>query len=280
MQGVRERDAAAPAGPGDAALTGRRCPREALPAGGRADRRRGALLLAAAVLASGCVGPVLGLYPPRPGEAVRSVWVVNHGWHTGIVVRRQDVPGGLWPQLRDFADSELVEVGWGDRDFYMAPAGTSGMTLKAALRPGPSVLHVVGFSGPVEHYFAAGEIVELKLSAPGFARLAAFVGDAYAKDEAGAVVRLGPGQYPNSRFYLARETYHALKTCNTWTAKALRAAGCPITPLYALTAGNVMYQAAAFCGGATAGPPPGPASNGVDAQRARVLAIVSVRSGS
>ncbi len=248
MQGVRERDPAS-AGRGDGALTGHGVSREAVPAEGRADRRRGALLLAAAVLASGCVGPILGLYPPRPGEAVRSVWVVNHGWHTGIVVRRLDVPDGLWPQLRDFTDSEFVEVGWGERDFYMAPAGTSGMALKAVLLPSSSVLHVAGLSGPVERYFAAGEIVELRLSAPGFARLAAFVGDAYAKDEAGAVIRLGPGQYPRSRFYLSRETYHALKTCNTWTAKALRAAGCPITPLYALTASNVMYQAAAFCGG-------------------------------
>lgn len=207
-----------------------------------------ALLLASAVLGSGCVGPVHGLYPPRPGEAVRSVWVVSHGWHTGIVVRRQDVPDGLWPQLRDFAGSELVEVGWGDRDFYMAPAGTSGMALEAALRPGPSVLHVVGFRGSVERLFAAS-VVEIRLSGRGVEQLAAFIEAAYAKDAAGAVIPLGPGQHPGSRFYLARERYHALKTCNVWTARALRAGGCPITPLYAVTAGNVLYQAAAFCGG-------------------------------
>jgi len=195
------------------------------------------------------VGPVQGLYPPGEGDAVRSVWVVNHGWHTGIVVRRQDVPGDRWPQLRDFTEFQFVEVGWGDRDFYMAPAGTSGMALRAALLPSSSVLHVAGFGGPVERDFAASEVVEIKLSRRGLEKLAAFIGDAYAKDEAGAVIRLGPGQYPQSRFYLARETYHALKTCNTWTAKALRSAGCPITPFYALTAGNVMYQAAAFCGG-------------------------------
>ena len=209
----------------------------------------GALLLAAAVLAAGCVGPVHGLYPPGEGESVASVWVVSHGWHTGIVVRKQDVPDGLWPQLRDFADFHFVEVGWGERDFYMAPAGTSGMALRAALLPSSSVLHVAGFGGPVERDFAASEIVEIRLSRRGLEKLAAFIGDAYAKDEAGAVIRLGPGQYPQSRFYLARETYHVLKTCNTWTAKALRSAGCPITPFYALTAGNVMYQATAFCGG-------------------------------
>ena len=136
----------------------------------------------------------------------------------------------------------------------MAPAGTSGMALRAAFVPSSSVLHVAGFGGPVERYFAASEVVEIKLSRRGLEKLAAFIGDAYATDEAGAVIRLGPGQYPQSRFYLARETYHALKTCNTWTAKALRSAGCPITPFYALTAGNVIYQATAFCGGTRVGP--------------------------
>ena len=195
------------------------------------------------------MGPVQGLYPPGEGDAVRSVWVVNHGWHTGIVVRRQDVPGDRWPQLRDFTEFQFVEVGWGDRDFYMAPAGTSGMALKAALWPGSSVLHVAGLSGSAERLLRTLDAVEIRLSSRGIETLAAFIEAAYATDAAGAMIPLGPGQHAGSRFYLARERYHALKTCNVWTARALRAGGCPITALYALTAGNVMYQAAAFCGG-------------------------------
>jgi uncharacterized protein (TIGR02117 family) len=153
----------------------------------------------------------------------------------------------VWPQVRDFADFQLVEVGWGEREFYMAPAGTSGMALRAALRPTSSVLHLVGFDGGVERFFPASQAVEIKLSGRGLERLTKFVEDAYATDAAGAVIRLGPGQYPNSRFYLAREPYHLFRTCNVWTARALRAAGCPITPFYAVTAGNVLYQATAFC---------------------------------
>ncbi len=215
----------------------------------------GALLLGAIVLASGCAGPVDALYPAREGEAVTAIWVVSHGWHTGIVVRREDVPDGLWPQLRDFADSELVEIGWGERDFYMAPAGTSGMALRAALWPASSVVHVAGFRGAAERYFPASEVVEIKLSRRGFEKLATFIQDAYATEPANGAISLGPGQYPNSRFYLARERYHALKTCNSWTAKALRSAGCPVIPFYALTAGSVIHQATERCGGARVGPP-------------------------
>jgi uncharacterized protein (TIGR02117 family) len=211
-------------------------------------RRLGRALVLSALLglASGCVGPVRGLYPPAPGEAVKSVYVVNHGWHTGIVVRRHDVAEALWPELGDFADSEYVEVGWGDRDFYQALEATSGQALKAILWSTASVLHVAGFSAPPERAFPGRDIVEVTLLERSLERLVVFIRDAYARDEAGRAIPLGPGQYSYSRFYLAREKYFLLKTCNNWTARALRAAGFPITPLYAVTARNVMYQAGQF----------------------------------
>ena len=192
--------------------------------------------------AAGCAKSIEGLYPPAPAELVQPIYVINHGWHTGIAVRRAGIPEGVWPEHADLADSEYLEVGWGNREFYMAPEGTPGLALKAALWPTPSVLHVAGFDGPVPQFFRQREIVEILVSARGFQRLAAFIGDAYAKDGAGRTMVLGQGQYANSRFYAAREKYSLLKTCNTWTARALRSAGLPITSLYAVSAGNVMAQ--------------------------------------
>jgi len=37
-----------------------------------------------------------------------------------------------------------------------------------------------------------------------------------------------------------------LNTCNTWVAKALRSAGCPITPAYCITRGPLLYQTKKF----------------------------------
>jgi uncharacterized protein (TIGR02117 family) len=200
-------------------------------------------LVVFSAVATGCVKSIAGLYPPAPADLVKPIYVINHGWHTGIAVRRADLPEGVWPELPDVADSEYVEVGWGNREFYMAPEGTLGLALKAVLWPTPGVLHVVGFDGPVQEFFRQREIVEILVSDRGFQRLAAFIGDAYAKDGSGRGMILGRGQYANSRFYAAREKYSLLKTCNTWTARALRSAGLPITSLYAVSAGNVMEQA-------------------------------------
>lgn len=194
-------------------------------------------------LVAGCAGPVSGLYPPDSDQRVKSLWVVSHGWHTGVVVRRADVPEAVWPEGHDLPGSEFIEVGWGNEEFYRAPRGTVWLALKAVIRPTPSVLHVVAFDGPVGRSLGARDVVELRVSEPGFRRLAAFLEQAYGRDPSGRAVPLGPGLYWQSRFYRARESYSLLRTCNAWTARALRATGAPITPLYALTADGVMAQA-------------------------------------
>jgi uncharacterized protein (TIGR02117 family) len=204
-----------------------------------------AILVAGPVLValvSGCAGPVRGLYPPAAGEHVKSVWVVNHGWHTGVAVRRDDIPEGVWPEHLDFPRSEFIEVGWGNEEFYVAPRGTVWLALKAVVKPTPSVLYLVAFDDLMGRSLRSRDIIELRIAEPGLRRLATFLEEAYARDALGRAIPLGRGQYWKGRFYRARERYFLLKTCNTWTAEALRTTGAPITPLYALTAGNVMAQ--------------------------------------
>jgi uncharacterized protein (TIGR02117 family) len=196
----------------------------------------------AVVVVAGCLGPVAGLYPPSPHEPRRVVWVVDHGWHAGVVLRGADVPTDVWPERRDFPTARFLEVAWGDRDFYTAPEGSIGLALKAAFGSRHSVLHVVGFSLPVVEYFPASAVVELELSRPGFDALARFVDGAHARAGEGRAPRLGVGLYGDSGFYPARGRYSLMNTCNTWTASALRAAGCPITPLWATTAGGLLRQ--------------------------------------
>jgi len=217
-------------------------PHDRRTAGPRGETRGLVAATVLVALVSGCVGPVRGLYPPGAGESVKSVWVVDHGWHTGVAVRRDDIPEGVWPEHLDFPRSEFIEVGWGNEEFYVAPRGTLWLALKAVVRPTPSVLYLVVFDGLVGRSLGNRDIIELRISEPGFRRLAAFLEGAYARDALGRAIPLGRGQHWNGWFYRARERYSLLKTCNTWTAEVLRTTGAPITPLYALTAGNVMAQ--------------------------------------
>jgi uncharacterized protein (TIGR02117 family) len=202
------------------------------------------LLLAIAGLAvAGCLGPIRDLYPPRAGEGTVIVQVVKHGWHSGLVIERDAIAPAIWPAQVRFPAGRFLEIGWGDRAFYQSPTAGSGLALRAAFASEGSVLHVTGLDRPPAEAFPAGEIVSVVITRRGAEALGHFVSGAYARDAAGAPVDLGPGLYPGSRFYAATGRYSLIYTCNTWIADALRAAGCPITPTWALTASNLIAQA-------------------------------------
>jgi uncharacterized protein (TIGR02117 family) len=204
------------------------------------------------VVAGGCLAPVADLSRPLGDEPAVAVWVLDHGWHTAIVVRRADLELGLWPEVDDFPAATFVEVAWGDRDFYMATPATPWLAIKAAFLAAGSVLHVVGFDAPMAAHFPESEIVELRLSRRGFDALTRFVGEEYQRDREGRPLRLQRGLYGASWFYAARGTYHLFNTCNTWVARALRAAGLAVTPTGVITAGGVMEQARRAAGGRAA----------------------------
>jgi hypothetical protein len=193
------------------------------------------------LLSAGCAGPVKSLYPPAAGERTRPIYVINHGaLHTGIAVKRSDIPPGAWPANRDYARSKYLEVGWGDDDGYRKPL-TAAIALKALAGSRRTVLLAHGFSKVGEKMNAPRfTVIQVDLSDRGLARLCAHIEKTYALDEAGRPIRLGEG------WYRARGTYSAFHTCNTWAAEGLRQAGCPITPAYCLMPGPLLSQVRRF----------------------------------
>src|SRR3954466_5018142 len=102
-----------------------------------------ALALLVLVLATvGGRGPAEARYPPRQGEHVVEVLVVNNHWHTGFVLSYAQLSPRLRRLLASFRDERWVEIGWGDAAFYPAPRATSGLALHAMCFSRGSVLHV------------------------------------------------------------------------------------------------------------------------------------------
>ena len=205
-----------------------------------------AVLLSAIALAVACYTPVPDFSPRSAGEPSVAIWVLGHGWHTAIVVRRADVDRAMWPDVDDFPAATFIEVAWGDREFYMATPATVWMAITAAFTTGRSVLHVVALDAPVAVYFPRSEIVELHVSRSGFQALTRFISEEHQRDAEGRSVRLQPGLYGASWFYTARSRYSLSNTCNTWVARALETAGLPVTPSGVITASGVMQQVAAL----------------------------------
>ncbi|MFZ0255681.1 MAG: DUF2459 domain-containing protein [Gammaproteobacteria bacterium] len=173
----------------------------------------------------------------------RTIYVLSHGWHTGIALRYADIPAQLWPEKSDFVGRAYLEVGWGDEAFYRAPKVTLGMALRAALMPTQSVLHVVGFDRSVSEYFVNSDIVALRVSVQGAVDLVRFIHTSLVRPHGQRAQPLGPGLYGESWFYPAKGRYSVFYNCNHWVAEGLRRAGVPMNVDTAMTAGNVIYQA-------------------------------------
>lgn len=177
-------------------------------------------------------------------QSAHVVYVTGHGWHTGLVLRTNDIPAGVLPEILDFQGTDFVEFGWGDEGFYRAKKITPGLIAKAALVPTSSVLHLAGFRGQVEEFFTASDLVELTLDDTQFESLCEYLSATFDRDQVPA--NLGEGLYGHSRFYRARGSYYFPKTCNVWTAGALKESGFPLRTVTAVTAEGVLKQSRRF----------------------------------
>jgi len=176
------------------------------------------------------------------GEKLKNVFVAHDYWHAGLVVKKADVPVVLLPEVRDFPWAEYLEFSWGDKDYFPAPDPGIGLALKAAFWSSGSVLHVVGFNGPVRNYYPAAAILEINVSEQHLQQLIKFVSDTFSRSRSSEPAYARPGLSSNARFYSAKGKFSIFRTCNTWVAEALRAAGLPVNSHYVITAGSLSDQ--------------------------------------
>jgi hypothetical protein len=120
------------------------------------------------------------------------------------------------------------------------------LALQAAFSSRGSVLHVVGFDPSPRVFFPASEIVAVALSPEGYDAIAGFIHAAYALDAERRPIVVAPALYGQGSFYRARGRYRLLENSNTWTARALLAAGCPIDPAHTPTAGSLLAAVRRF----------------------------------
>lgn len=202
------------------------------------------LVLAVATIATARSGDSK-LFPAK-AEAIEVV-LISNGYHAGLAVPRE----ALWELasrqgLRSlisvstrFQHYGWLEVGWGDAEFYQSTVEPGdiqvGLAAKALLGLGDgAVLHVVGLEKNPEQVFSGAELVKIRLSPEGFARLAARMDASFVNGPEGQNVELGPGLYGPSRFYRAKGHFSLLHVCNHWVADLLDAAGVPTAPVLAV----------------------------------------------
>ncbi len=170
------------------------------------------------------------------------VQVTSNGWHSGIVVKRSDLRAGVLPEVADFRDAAYLSFGWGDAEFYPAPSPSMGMALRAAFTSSPAVVHLAGLASPPRQAFPKNETVDVRLSGQGFGNLLAYLDSSFERGGQARAASVAPGLYRTSRFYPATGAFTMFNTCNTWSAKALAAAGRDIEVSGTTSAEELMSQ--------------------------------------
>ena len=184
--------------------------------------------------------------PPPPaddGPRPHLVRVISNGWHTALVVPGPALAAtGLLPEAADFPAAAFLEFGWGDRTYYPAKEKTLGMTLAAGLAPTPAVMHMAGRAAPPGDGASGLDVVSVALTGAQFRRLVEALAGEFERPAGAPAAAVSPGLYPGSRFYHARGTFHLFNTCNTWTARMLRAGGVALSPAGIVSADGLMAR--------------------------------------
>jgi uncharacterized protein (TIGR02117 family) len=179
---------------------------------------------------------VLGSIPVnrdwRPPETGVEVFVVSNGVHTDFTMPVRS-PEMDWTARFPFAHFERpwpkathVEIGWGDRGFFLEARTWGDLRVGTALRAlfflSSTAMHVMWSSRP-----APGPTHKrLVLTPEQYSKLCQFILASFQVDQDGAFRPiLGKGYFEYDTFYEAVGAYSLVHTCNGWTNAALKTIG-------------------------------------------------------
>lgn len=179
--------------------------------------------------------------------AEQEIYVINHGWHTGLVISTKELNLLLPNLVLRFSNNQYYEIGWGDKGFYQANEMTASLAIQALFYSSGSVIHIAAFNEHPKQHFSKNEVIKLNISHDNYYKLLDFIKSSFATDAKGNIIQDKLGIYGNSQFYIATGQYHLFNTCNQWTANALATSGLNINPLFKLTASSVMDELKQQC---------------------------------
>jgi uncharacterized protein (TIGR02117 family) len=162
-------------------------------------------------------------------------FVLQAGWHTGIVLRTKDISPSDWPEVVNYLSHTYVDIGWGDERFYQAEGNPPALAARAALIPSSSVIHIVPFSvHPLNLYSGETFLKRIVATPEQFALLCKIISASFERDENGNLIESRLNE-SSRNFFKAKGKYHIFNTCNTWVVRCLKDAGFEVSPSGVIT---------------------------------------------
>lgn len=119
---------------------------------------------------------------------------------------------------------KYLVIGWGSKAFYTSTKDYSDMeagTVWQAATGDAAVMHV----GPAGELSQVADLVPIKISEKGFARLLAFMRKYFKKEDGHPKLIEGASFGYGDVFYESSGHFHLFNPCNVWVSSALQKAG-------------------------------------------------------
>ena len=156
-------------------------------------------------------------------SATSTIYIARRGWHIDIGMAVTDLAPPLNQVVPDLPGTRYVFFGFADKHYLLA-AKHNAPVLFSALWPGAGIVLATGLPNSPAEAFGEKHVIALSVRAEQMRDLQSFIWRSLrTQDEVLTVYQQGP--YDGSVYFLAVPKYSAFRTCNTWGAEALRAAG-------------------------------------------------------
>ncbi|MEG3940088.1 DUF2459 domain-containing protein [Microcoleus sp. S36b_A3] len=182
-----------------------------------------------------------------------SVQIYNGGIHTEIIVpvKNEYFDWNQYLPLTEIgrdatSDYKYLSFGWGDRAFMLENPSSGSINpvtgFKALIFPNPSTVQVQGY----RVFPPDRETKCVKMSGENYLRMVIFIQNTFQLDGGGNKIKISYGYNKNDSFYEAKDSYSILRTCNDWTAEALRKAEVN-TPVWSTLSSSIMFHLNSGC---------------------------------
>ena len=186
---------------------------------------------------------IVFLYVPQTYGNNTDIYVVIHDFHSGVVIKKSDISLDYLSNVESFDNAKYIEIGFGDKKYYMSenPGISTGAT--ALLKPTGSVMHVVKITQSVQQTFPYSKVFNITVSQSQLFLLLQYIRESFLIEN-DKVLPIGDSLYLEGNFYNGKLKFHLFNTCNTWVAKALKHAGLDIKPFLVITNDELIDQIA------------------------------------
>jgi uncharacterized protein (TIGR02117 family) len=181
------------------------------------------------------------------------IYISNQGIHTDIIVpvKNEYFNWNQYLSLTEIGrdrtfDYEYLSFGWGDRAFMLETPTSATINpvtaFKALFLPTPSTVQVQGY-----RVFPQNKETKcVKISGENYLTLVDFIKNSFQLDAGGSKIKISYGYHNNDSFYEANGSYSIFRSCNDWTAEALRKADVN-TPLWSTLSSAIMFHLNSGC---------------------------------